>query len=188
MVQYAAECSPPSKMSWKKLSLAFNLSIETYPKSSLILYLSQIKIITVRICRWPSIPKEKNIFNFIANKTRNSQNWQHIFKIQQYDFPLDKNRKVKLLFALCPVAWSYSDYSQKTVTLAQNTEPWANSDSAPAGRPAELAVCCGPGCVFPPPSCMLPWHQTSARLSSSYLVLYTLVSEHENKMTFYQKV
>ena len=38
------------------------------------------------------------------------------------------------------------------------------------------------------PSRMLPWHQTAARLSSSYLVLYTLVSEHENKMTFYHKI
>jgi hypothetical protein len=54
--------------------------------------------------------------------------------------------------------------------------------------PRNLRVCLGTGCFCPVPSCMLPCHQTSARLSSSYLGLYTLVSEHENKMTFYHKV
>ena len=39
-----------------------------------------------------------------------------------------------------------------------------------------------------PPSRVLPWHQAAARLSSCYLVLYTLVSEHENEMTFYHKI
>lgn len=62
----------------------------------------------------------------------------------------------------------------------------------PAGtqRPAgahRLAVALGRPRA-PLRSRVLPWHQTSARLSSSYLVLYTLVSEHENKMTFYHKV
>lgn len=45
--------------------------------------------------------------------------------------------------------------------------------------------CLGTGC-FPWRLRSLPCHQPSARLSSSYLVLYTVVSERENKMTFYQ--
>lgn len=55
-------------------------------------------------------------------------------------------------------------------------------------RPPCLRACLSTGRFALLPSCMLPCHQTSDRLSSSYLVLYTLVSEHENKMTFYHKM
>lgn len=58
------------------------------------------------------------------------------------------------------------------------------SDLERTRRPALGA----PGAEAAPPPCRLPWHQTPARLSSSYLVLDTLVSEHENKMTFYHNI